>query len=148
MVIAALDPQPEPRGLSAQIAKWTATRPAPSPRALVWARHALLDWLGVTIAGAREPLSILLRDELAQGGGPCTLIGAGTGADLHNAALINGAGWWRRPMSAGPPAIWPASGSGLRASSPPSPNRLSVRNERPGSSPRSMPSSRQTISTP
>jgi 2-methylcitrate dehydratase PrpD len=91
MVIAALDPQPETCGLSAQVAKWTATCPAPSPRALVWARHALLDWLGVTIAGAREPLSILLRDELAQGGGPCTLIGAGTGAELHNAALINGA---------------------------------------------------------
>ena len=93
MVIAELDPQPEPDapGLTGQIAEWVATAGPPSPRALVWARHALLDWLGVTIAGAREPLSAMLRDELAPGGGPCSLIGAGGGADLHTAALINGA---------------------------------------------------------
>jgi 2-methylcitrate dehydratase PrpD len=93
MVIAEIDPrlQPETLGLSAQIADWAATSGTPSPRALLWAKHALLDWLGVTIAGSREPLSAILREELAQGGGPCTLVGAGTGADMHNAALINGA---------------------------------------------------------
>ncbi|HUS56262.1 MAG TPA: MmgE/PrpD family protein [Thermohalobaculum sp.] len=92
MVIAELDPRPQPEthGLSTEIAEWTATCPAPSPRALAWARHALLDWLGVTIAGSREPLSAILRDELAQGTGSCTLIGAGASTDLHNAALING----------------------------------------------------------
>jgi 2-methylcitrate dehydratase PrpD len=91
MVIAELDPQPESPGLSAQIAEWAATTGPPSPRAMEWARHALLDWLGVTIAGAREPLSAMLRGELAQSGGPCSLIGAGAGADMHGAALINGA---------------------------------------------------------
>jgi 2-methylcitrate dehydratase PrpD len=91
MVIAELDPQPESPGLSAQIAEWAATTGPPSPRAMEWARHALLDWLGVTIAGAREPLSAMLRGELAQSGGPCSLIGAGASADMHGAALINGA---------------------------------------------------------
>ena len=92
MVIAEPDlrPQPSTCGLSTEIAEWAATCPAPTPRALVWARHALLDWLGVTIAGSREPLSAILRDELAQGTGPCTLIGAGASTDLHTAALING----------------------------------------------------------
>jgi 2-methylcitrate dehydratase PrpD len=91
VVIADLDPKPASVGLTGQIAEWAAASGTPSPRALVWARHALLDWLGVTIAGAREPLSEMLRDELAQGGGPCSLIGAGVGADMHSAALINGA---------------------------------------------------------
>ena len=32
-----------------------------------WAKHAVLDWLGVTIAGAHEPLSaILVADALAE----------------------------------------------------------------------------------
>jgi len=50
----------------------------------------LLDWFGVTLAGSREPLSAILRDELATGG-PCTLLGSTTTTDAHHAALINGA---------------------------------------------------------
>lgn len=77
-----------------QIASWIATRNAPvatpSPTAMVWARHALLDWLGVTLAGSCEPLSQIMQEELASGG-PCTLIGAGAQAGSHHAALINGA---------------------------------------------------------
>lgn len=90
MVIAATDPVPAPTGLTAGIAGWIATAPAAPPRALEWARHALLDWIGVTIAGAQEPLAVMLREELA-GEGSCTLIGTGQRAGPHHAALINGA---------------------------------------------------------
>jgi 2-methylcitrate dehydratase PrpD len=79
-----------PPGLTAQIAEWLATAPTAGPRAQEWARHALLDWLGVTLAGVQEPLAGMLRDELA-GDGLCTLIGARAQANPHHAALINGA---------------------------------------------------------
>jgi 2-methylcitrate dehydratase PrpD len=57
-----------------------------------WARHALLDWFAVTIAGAREPLSDILADEFRSStSGPCTLVARNAKASLHDAALVNGA---------------------------------------------------------
>ncbi|MBK6317408.1 MAG: MmgE/PrpD family protein [Dehalococcoidia bacterium] len=57
------------------------------------ARQCLLDWLGVTLAGAGEPLSRMLReDALADGGSPqATLIGSGERVTAKQAALVNGA---------------------------------------------------------
>lgn len=87
MVIAeTIAPPPAP---TRDIAGWLASGAVPSATARVWAKHALLDWLGVAVAGAREPLSEMLREELAAGG-PCTLVGSGARAGAHHAALING----------------------------------------------------------
>jgi len=90
MVIAEADVSPAPAGLTAEIADWIASAPEAPPQAQEWARHALLDWLGVTLAGSREPLAAMLRAELAEDG-PCTLLGAQARTNPHNAALINGA---------------------------------------------------------
>jgi 2-methylcitrate dehydratase PrpD len=62
--------------------------------ALIVAKHCLLDWLGTTLAGSREPLTEILRRQLApaRDRGEATLLGAQperTSALL--AALINGA---------------------------------------------------------
>ncbi len=58
-----------------------------------FAKHCFLDWLGVTIAGSREPLSGILRAEAAAdgGAGAHVLIGTGATTSMHWAALINGA---------------------------------------------------------
>lgn len=62
-----------------------------SAPAFEWARHTLLDWLAVTVAGASEPLVKMLADEYAGGpGDPCTLLGLGRRARPVDAALING----------------------------------------------------------
>ncbi|SFE33962.1 MmgE/PrpD family protein [Blastococcus tunisiensis] len=55
------------------------------------AKHCMLDWLGVALAGAREPAARLLRDELVEPGssGPCTLLDGSTGG-AREAALVNG----------------------------------------------------------
>ncbi len=57
-----------------------------------WAKHAVLDWLGVTIAGAHEPLSaILVADALAEGAtGAAHLLGRAERTVPSQAALING----------------------------------------------------------
>lgn len=57
------------------------------------ARHCLLDWLGCTLAGSREPLSAILRDEAADegGAGRATLLGTGVRTGVQQAALVNGA---------------------------------------------------------
>ena len=57
------------------------------------ARQCVLDWFGVTLAGADEPLSRILRDEaLENGGNPrATVIGGGMRTSTQQAALINGA---------------------------------------------------------
>lgn len=57
------------------------------------ARQCLLDWLGVTLAGAREPLSrILLAEAAEQGGAPVSsLIGHALRVPAQQAALVNGA---------------------------------------------------------
>lgn len=62
------------------------------PEALVVARHCLLDWIGVTLAGWQEaPVRILLAELNEEGGRPAaTLIGSGARTSAQNAALING----------------------------------------------------------
>lgn len=76
------------------LAGWVAAgdRVAISDSARAWARHVLLDWLAVGIAGASEPLVRMLVDQYA---GPdeaaCAVIASGASARAHDAALINGA---------------------------------------------------------
>ncbi len=57
------------------------------------ARQCVLDWLAVTLAGAGEELTRLLRDEAReQGGKPmASLIGHGDKTSTQQAALVNGA---------------------------------------------------------
>jgi 2-methylcitrate dehydratase PrpD len=56
------------------------------------AKLCLLDWLGVTLAGYREPLGHILFDlSQALGGKPqASLVGRGTKTSVLNAALVNG----------------------------------------------------------
>ena len=57
------------------------------------AKHAVLDWVGVAIAGANEPLvNILTEDAIANGeSGHSTLVGRSETVSPTTAALINGA---------------------------------------------------------
>lgn len=87
---ASLQPFP----VTADMAGWVAQLRSEdiSPQAVTWAKHALLDWFGVTIAAADEPLVRMLVEELAGSeDGSCSLVGLGRRAGLHDAALINGA---------------------------------------------------------
>lgn len=56
------------------------------------AKHCLLDWLGVTLAGAREPLARLVFEQLGQPdrGDEARLLGFGARASVATAALVNG----------------------------------------------------------
>lgn len=56
------------------------------------ARHSLLDWLGIAIAGSREPLVKNLVEEAREQGGHklCTVIWHGERTSPSQAALING----------------------------------------------------------
>jgi 2-methylcitrate dehydratase PrpD len=56
------------------------------------ARQCFLDWLGVTLAGSREPLTQILLEEVGEEGGnpQALLIGLGRKATIHQAALVNG----------------------------------------------------------
>jgi 2-methylcitrate dehydratase PrpD len=80
----------ETTGLTRELAGWVAGFADPTPAARLWARHALLDWAAVTIAGSREPLAGMLIEEFGTPDGPCTLVAAGNRASLHDAALVNG----------------------------------------------------------
>ncbi|MBM4203969.1 MAG: MmgE/PrpD family protein [Gammaproteobacteria bacterium] len=64
-----------------------------SPAAVTVAKQCLLDFIGVTIAGMREPLSrILLADVRQAGGAPLASIVLEPGkVNLDQAALVNGA---------------------------------------------------------
>lgn len=57
------------------------------------AKECLLDWLGVALAGSREPISrILLEEVLENGGGAqATVIGTGPKVTAQQACLVNGA---------------------------------------------------------
>ncbi len=57
------------------------------------AKQCILDWLGVTLAGAKEPLTQILLDYVtAEGlGDHATLIGLGARGSVSQAALVNGA---------------------------------------------------------
>ena len=82
-------------GLTAELADAAATLKASdlTPDAITMARHCLLDWFAVTIAGAGEPLVDILNDEVAvEGGDPQALIiGHGRKATVQQSALVNGA---------------------------------------------------------
>lgn len=60
--------------------------------AVLCAKHCFLDWLGVTIAGSRQPLTrILLEEARFEGGAPqASVIGERDRVALMQAALING----------------------------------------------------------
>ncbi|MGM0583893.1 MAG: MmgE/PrpD family protein [Pseudomonadota bacterium] len=82
------------------MARWCAglTPSDVTERAREWARHCLLDWCAVTVAGSREPLAEILREELLVDGlsapqeATATVVGAQRRRTLVNdAALINGA---------------------------------------------------------
>ena len=78
------------RKLAAQAAAYRYdTLPA---EAAFMARQCLLDFLGVTFAGAKEPLTGILHEEaLGEGGNPqASLIGLPGKVTASQAALING----------------------------------------------------------
>ncbi len=56
------------------------------------AKQCLIDWFAVSLAGAVEPLTLLLAAEAAEEGGQprATLIGMGTKGTLAQACLVNG----------------------------------------------------------
>ena len=57
------------------------------------AKQALMDFIGVTLAGSTEPLTRILREEAGEQGGhaQASIIGAGERTSTTQAALINGA---------------------------------------------------------
>jgi 2-methylcitrate dehydratase PrpD len=60
--------------------------------ALEAGRHCLLDWLGVALAGSREPLASIVRDETlaGDGGDEAGILGTAQRASAAAAALVNG----------------------------------------------------------
>ena len=76
------------------IAEWLAgfDHSSATASAYSWAKHTFLDWLGVTVGGAHEPLTdILVADALAEGAtGKAHLIGRNEQVTPSQAALING----------------------------------------------------------
>ncbi|MGI8921120.1 MAG: MmgE/PrpD family protein [Solirubrobacteraceae bacterium] len=68
------------------------TRVVPQEPSAV-AKQCLLDWLGVALAGASEPLTVMLTDELTGDNpvGEATLVGRSGCATAPVAALVNGA---------------------------------------------------------
>jgi hypothetical protein len=75
-------------GLTRELAEWIAGFTGATASARLWARHALLDWAGVTIAGSREPLAGMLADEFGTETGPCTLVATGRRAGLQACPMI------------------------------------------------------------
>ena len=82
-------------GLTEQLAQWSneLTLEQVPESAQVNAKHCLLDWLGVTIAGAQDDLVGILHDtaNMEGLGSQASLIGRGQTASASQAALINGA---------------------------------------------------------
>lgn len=74
------------------LARWSSALAASHlpDNAVLWAKHAMLDWFGVTIAGSREELAPLLLEEFGGTDGPVTLVALNARAKAHDAALING----------------------------------------------------------
>jgi 2-methylcitrate dehydratase PrpD len=95
MAVAATAPMPDVRtmGLTTEVVRWCAgldLDDVPDP-VLEVACHCLLDWLTVTVAGAHEPLTRMLAEELVADASGVTVIARGQRASLADAALINGA---------------------------------------------------------
>ena len=61
------------------------------PNVVQVANQCILDWFGCAVAGSKEPLAQMLRDEFAHRTGKCSIIGAGLSMDPRTAALLNGA---------------------------------------------------------
>jgi 2-methylcitrate dehydratase PrpD len=57
------------------------------------AKQCILDWVGVALAGSREPLAAILRAQVLEEGGnaQATLVGTPDRATCAQAALVNGA---------------------------------------------------------
>ncbi len=55
------------------------------------AHQCVLDWFGCALAGSREPLSGILRDEFSLRQGRCRVLGSNLHLDPATAALLNGA---------------------------------------------------------
>ena len=67
------------------------TNAAPPERARAVAARAVLDTIGVTLAGASEPAARIVRQVVAaNGSGACTVLGARERAGAADAALANG----------------------------------------------------------
>lgn len=65
---------------------------SPDHEDMRWARHCLLDWLGVTIAAAHEPLvDILVSEARDDASGPVPIVGRPETVSASWAVLINGA---------------------------------------------------------
>ena len=85
-------PLTHPEAPTREIADWIASTPEVGEEALRWARHCLLDWLAVTLAGAREELvDILVAEALADDGqGSAPLVGRDERLSPSWALLVNG----------------------------------------------------------
>ncbi len=85
----------KPSAVTATLAEWALSRDAATLPADVReaARRCVLDWMGVTLAGASDPLARLLIDAAKEeGGNPvCTLVAQCERVAPLQAALINGA---------------------------------------------------------
>lgn len=93
MSIAQRHDEAQAFAVTQDFADWTAalTPDAITARAYARAKHALLDWFAVTIAARDEPLLEMLAAEYGgTDADPCTLVGLGNRARVHDAALING----------------------------------------------------------
>ncbi|MEQ8504526.1 MAG: MmgE/PrpD family protein [Rhodospirillales bacterium] len=77
------------------LADWIADVPSAdfTDRPRRWAKHAILDWFGVTMAGATDPLvGILAAEAIDAGeGGNAKLVGRKETVTPNSAAMINGA---------------------------------------------------------
>jgi len=62
------------------------------PEAVRWAKAAILDTVGVTLAGAAEPCAQIAAGVLGlgQAGGDCLIFGSHRRATALDAALVNG----------------------------------------------------------
>ena len=77
-----------------------------SPEVVAMARLCLLDWIGVTVAGATEPLvEILVADALADGGGTSLVVGRPEQVRPLDAVMINGAAGHALDYDDGNPAM-------------------------------------------
>ncbi|HUF48492.1 MAG TPA: MmgE/PrpD family protein [Vicinamibacterales bacterium] len=77
-------------GTIARLAAFAASAGVP-PEARRRAAAAILDTVGVTIAGASQPASRIVRGSVAgEGSGPCTVLGTSVCTSARGAALANG----------------------------------------------------------
>ncbi len=60
------------------------------PEAIYWCKVAVMDTVGVALAGSREPAPNLLHEVLSPASGPSLVLGAGQRVPCLDAAHING----------------------------------------------------------